>query len=443
MKKLILFLFCPFVLFAQTSSDTVKYVSSKSFSKIYNKYLTEAILGDSDLSNLGSYVSLDIVKPKLSFALSKNWYGKNDKNLKATSTFKFDGGIKNDISTVFSNEEYSTDINIKLDQSLVLSFWGLTRYKFTTEYKSDLDSKITKLNLKKTDYDDHKILLDDLISSYKLEINNNTNLSVIEIKEIKQKIYDLKIKLETLELEDYDSKKEKIELESKWSSVRLVWLNLYAKYGTQKLYTYGSNLSFSEQIEKITPENHELGLGLNLFYDQVNNLSCDYKNHWAYIFNGQYSINYSYAETNNSSELSSEKIVTENNIGNTVNGNRFIEKTTNAYLLGSFDTFKRHQIAFDINKKIIDNLHLHIYGDYNEIDQSDKYNGNFKNFGLGLVIGLQKKSDTKKKTIVNFELFTLFKDIEDKFQETGDEFYKRAVVGIRTTIPFDNLLKGK
>ena len=88
-------------------------------------------------------------------------------------------------------------------------------------------------------------------------------------------------------------------------------------------------------------------------------------------------------------------------------------------------------------------MHLHIYGDYNEIDQSDKYNGNFKNFGLGLVIGLQKKSDTKKKTIVNFELFTLFKDIEDKFQETGDEFYKRAVVGIRTTIPFDNLLKGK
>ena len=167
MKKLILFLFCPFFLFAQTSSDTVKYVSSKSFSKIYNKYLTEAILGDSDLSNLGSYVSLDIVKPKLSFALSKNWFGKNDEKLKATSTFKFDGGIKNDISTIFSNEEYSTDINIKLDQSLVLSFWGLTRYKFTTEYKSDLDSKITKLNLKKTDYDDHKILLDDLISSYK------------------------------------------------------------------------------------------------------------------------------------------------------------------------------------------------------------------------------------------------------------------------------------
>ena len=129
------------------------------------------------------------------------------------------------------------------------------------------------------------------------------------------------------------------------------------------------------------------------------------------------------------------KIVTENTIGNQANSNRFIEETTNSYLFSTYDTFKRHQIAFDFNKKILENFYFHVYGDYNEIKDSDNYNGNYKNLGLGLIFGLNKKDKPKDKTIINFEIFTYFKDLEDKFEDSGDEFYKRATIGVRTTIP--------
>ena len=51
------------------------------------------------------------------------------------------------------------------------------------------------------------------------------------------------------------------------------------------------------------------------------------------------------------------------------------------------------------------------------------------------IFGLNKKDKPKDKTIINFEIFTYFKDLEDKFEDSGDEFYKRATIGVRTTIP--------
>lgn len=428
MKKSILFLLFPIILFSQ-SEITEEYVSAENFSKIYNKYLTESILGDSDLSTMGSFVSVDIVKPKLNFAVSKNWFGGENDYLKASTTLKFDAGIKDGVSTIFKNEEYNTDINIRLDHNIVIGYKGFTRFKYFKDDKAKLDIEVSKLEERKNENEAY-------IKTLKERISNSNNKT-------SQEYYEMKMKVEELEKKDYQVKIDAKIDEARWTSVRLLWLNVFAKYGTQKLNIYDSNAMFKSQIEKITPENHELGFGLNLYYDQVRDLPNTYKNHWAYIFNGQYSIKYSYADTNNSSELSAEKVVNESVIGSDASNTRFIETVTNAFMVGKFDTFKRHQIAIDINKKIVDNLHLHVFGDYNEIEDSSKFNGNYKNLGLGLIIGLQKKSDTEKKTIVNFEVFTLFRDLDDRFESTGDEFYKRATVGIRTTIPFDNLLKRK
>lgn len=429
MKKLILLLFLPALSFAQDGESTTKkeqvssYISDTNFKTIFNSHMSQAIVGDSDLSSLGSYVSLDVVKPKLSLAITKNWFSKNDYLVGAT-TLKFDGGINEGVATVFSDEQYNTNINLRLDQSFVFNFWGLSRFKYSIENKKLLDESILKIDKDKTDNSEYLKLLNNELDS--LEKSKKTN--TIEYHEIKAKVKEL-------EKKDFETLKKDKELEAEWSSVRLVWLNMYAKYGTQKLYTYNPTLQMSDQLTKLTPENHEFGLSLNLFYDQDRDLDSSYKNSWVYLLNGQYALKYSYADTNNSNALTTDKIVTENTIGTQANSSRFIEETTNAYLFSSYDTFKRHQIAFDVNKKILENFYFHIYGDYNEIKDSDNYNGNYKNLGLGLIFGLNKKDKPKDKTIINFEVFAYFKDLEDKFEDSGDEFYKRATIGVRTTVP--------
>jgi hypothetical protein len=447
MKNLFLIIFFhdPLFLFSQNGTEPEKKKTEKetqkgqvdnlSFSKIYNSYLTETILGSSDLSTVGSFVSLDVLNSKLNLAVSHNWfYNKNKdkenypKKLLGTTTFKFSGGIKEGTANIFKNEEYNTDISIGLEQSFILNFCGLTSFKYIEEDNKKLINKVEKLEKLKKNNEDFKALLDIKIKD--LEDNNKTNTYVY---------YEALLKRESLNENDFSKKIENAKLNARWTSVRLTWLNLFANYGTQKLFLYDSNQDISNQITKITPENHELGLGLNFYYNQVRDLDLDNLKRFGYFLNGQLSLKYSYANTNNSAQLSTSKVVTETNIGIDVNTNRFIEESTNAYIFNKYDTFNRHRIAVDIIKKITNSVYFRFQYDYNEMENSDKYNGSFSNMSGGLVFGLKKKSDTKGKALVNFEVFSLFSDLGDKFENTGDEFYKRATIGLRTTIPFNNL----
>ncbi|MGY0393292.1 hypothetical protein ACW5R3_12135 [Bizionia sp. KMM 8389] len=447
MKKL-QFLFVLFftVLFSYSQTEGAgsvdeekKFIKSKNFKVVYNRLITSVLNGDNNLSSIGSYISLDITKPNVSMAVSKNWFKKNG-HLGSVTTAGFNGGITNGTSEIFKNEKYNSNIKFKLEHSFVL----IGSFKYIDEYLNELNAKKTKL-------DDEKLLINQYIEVLKAKeailkeelVDDDNTLTELDKIALREQLIATRVRLSKLNDKEVQEKLDNIEQEVKWSSIKLLWLSGVGEYGTQSARLYNLENDYDKQINKISPESYKLGVSLNYYYDQVNDLPIGTDFQKAYLLNGLYSFSYSYSSTNNINELTSSEFITESNTNISGDEMRYKSQSVKAYSEGDYDEFKQHSFEFNINKKIIDNLYLTLSYDINFISDSDKYNGNYQNLKLGTVFGIVNKKDLVKKTVVNIEPFVLFNDLGDKFEDSGDEFYKRSLVGIRTTIPFSNVFSSK
>jgi len=419
--------------------EEVTYIKSENFKVVYNRFITSVLNGDNNLSSIGSYISLDIVKPNVSMAVSKNWFKENG-HLGAVTTAGFSGGITNGTSEIFKNEKYNSDIKFKLEQSFIL----IGSFKYMEDYRTALDNKKSKLEKEEALINEYSEFLKKKILNLKAEIATiNPTRDKEQLNELKEELIVSEMKLNELDSKPVREKLNNIEKEAKWSSIKLMWLSAFGEYGSQSARIYNLENDYDNQIKKITPESYKFGVSLNFFYDQVNDLPSNVAYDKAYVLNGLYSLSYSYSSTNNLNELTTAEFITESNTNLSGGEVRYNSQSVKAYSEGDYDEFNQHSFELNVNKKIIDNLHLTFLYNFNFIADSEKYNGNFQNLKLGAIFGIKNKKDADLKTVVNIEPFILFNDLGDKFDDSGDEFYKRSLIGIRTTIPFSNIFSSK
>ncbi len=436
-----------------------EYVNSENFNAARNQFLSNTLTGDKDLSTLNSFASVNIVQPTLTVALTQPWYRNSNKKLNTVTTVNFSGGILEGTAKLVENENFNSDIVIQLEQPWIIC----SSLKYFPSKRAELMQKkmqadnLYELNVDKIERSFKKIenlIALILVAKQELErcepdltcaaqsratifkLEDELNVTRREIQETQGET--MENKLQTLK-DALDTKIKEIDLNAEWSSVKLCWFVPFAEYSTQKLYLYDTLPNYNNRLNKITPEYWKAGLKFNTFYDQAKKAGFA-----SGLLTGLVSISYLIGQTNNTQELTSEQITTTKTLGtNDENNVRTRTTTVSAFNRYKYDSFNVQQLSMDINKKIVDRVHLHIFYEIKWISHSEVYNGHYQNLGGGLIVGFKDKSDKEKKSLLNLELFVKFNDVEDNIAQLGDAFYKRSTLGIRTTIPFGHLFKPK
>ncbi|UOQ73101.1 hypothetical protein [Hymenobacter cellulosilyticus] len=447
-------------------------VTSANFATVYNQKVTHILTGDRNVTAIGNYLSINIIKPSVTLNGFIPTFSKNTSNIlgkvreKDRLTGFFSGNanvsiVENTVS-LFQNNKVNSNVELKLGYSFVVydAFWSYGRdreaiakarteveahYRTLTDRelleKQQLNALIKQVQAQIKEITDS--LREDSVTEDEMEASQ---LNSYVAKKIYEK--DLLLKLAALQ-SSIDKKKIekarkdsvlKVDLKARWSTVELMWIDILPGGKQQKFYLYDENATYSKQVIEKTRFNGRLAFAFNRFVDSRH---PGYKK-----WNGLMRLEYAATKSNNIASLQGMDISSKTKIDTFQRSREILEKVT-AYKITQYKPSKYHDIRFDwvIPMDTISRINLHPY--FLLQHPFDKWRLNdikrhraTQNAGMGFITTLKNKENTKVN--FNIELYFELRDISNTAEkmdpailpEDRTKTFQRNEFGIRVTTPF-------
>jgi hypothetical protein len=225
---------------------------------------------------------------------------------------------------------------------------------------------------------------------------------------------------------DYRLKVLQAELSTSLFSMHQTWFTIIGSLNNSKYYTYFDSLPFAKQISKSTLLAFDVGLQLNLYWQ---NLETAQKKKVTYFNFGLLR-----EKTDNTADLSTTTIEQSKTIssGDTT---RKINNSYSAYTskVQSFEEWNLYANYYHMHgPKMFSGYHIYSSLELRETQKQ------VLNTGVGYIVSVPDKKSSNP--VVNAEAYINFTDITNALGASTN-FYQRYQIGVRIGLPFNFLTK--
>jgi len=427
-------------LLVSSEEKHILFVSKENFNEVFNNHISYILTGDKNLSNLGSYISINPAKPTATVSIAKPFFHKEESKytkpdgteakqdinkIKRVLSGTVTGGVTDNAVAFFKNDRFNTSVEGRVNISNILS----SKFYYFPSDKKKMDAQRTRLDIfyrnqrKILALEEQKLTEDITTLQFSRKTEDKIKLTKTELQLSNLKEHGLD-KLNKV----YKDSLKSIEIDANWSTIRVAWLDLFGQVKQQKVYLYDSTRTFTKRINDTDFTGYKIGIGISLLWDSR-------AKYWK-MLNGLIRAEYGLSRANNIIDLTTMDISTVFKSDST-NLSRSITEKTSAYDFKKYTKSYYHDLRLDGIKAFNNQIALHF--NYNLLLPFDKKSKLlYPKYGVnsitaGLIIAFTNKEDKKSK--LNIEPYIRFKDLSNKYSSDYKNFYQRNEVGIFLTLP--------
>lgn len=430
---------------------TGDFISPLSFNRLLRRELTLITLNEEGLPTLGNYVSSKLSKEDTRITLNGSFYNvgmPQNSVIRNILSVAVEGGIKNNISNLFSNSSINSNSGITINFS---KFSSSSKYTYTQLQCAKLnvlrqrlydtfnnEVELRKLGPTQKFMDslnkllDEKKKIDSLASlnpnDNEIKIKRLTNLNSINAL----KNEGIKLTDDKEIVEEYKEKLYQLETKDiKWRSYKISWTDFYFNLKGEEYEVFDEKLPLiptDTQFINHGFQKYVLGVSFNHFR------SSDVRSLYKFGFLSKLSFRLENDNSLSSAEKS-EIITTKTDTIGLLKREVITKK--NVYT-EPFEKFTSFVTNYQFTKYLNDKRNNAISLSGEARIRTDKVceKAPLTNVGISYHFALLNKADLN--SYLNFEVFLKFTDIfNSKDKET--KFYQRNLLGFKLGVPFKSL----